>query len=76
MVLEAFQVGRETVRDKLNLLDLPEDIQSKVHKGEIDYYKARQLTILARAPNDTTTVVSLGKQAGLEGSQPAQRTEY
>ena len=49
---KAFQVSRDTVRDKLNLLDLPEDIQDRVHSGDIDYRKARKLTILTREPAD------------------------
>lgn len=74
---EAFQVSRDTVRDKLNLLDLPGDIQDKVHRGEIKFDKARRLTILTREP-ETATVVSGRKEDGTlesKGREPAPRTD-
>ena len=73
---EAFQVSRGTVRDKLNLLGLPEDIQDKVHRGEIKFDKARQLTILTREPiRDTDRCIESEGYKSLEGSQPAPRTD-
>jgi len=72
-----FEVSEDTIADKIALLDLPSDIQKRVHDGEIPLEKARALTILTREP-DTTAVVSGrssdGKFIG-GGSQPAVRTE-
>lgn len=76
-VAEAFKVSAENVRSKLNLLDLPEDIQARIHDGELSYTKARQLAILTREPS-TTTVVHGKKEDGTFSSvepQPAQRTD-
>lgn len=53
-VAEAFKVSDEEVRSKIDLLELPQEIQNKLHKGEIPFTKARQLTILLREKPPTT----------------------
>lgn len=76
---DAFKVSQDTARYKLNLLDLPKDIQDQVHRGKITYYKARQLTILTREPlmpigikvserDDKGKIVALDRE-------PASRTD-
>lgn len=72
-----FEVHPSTVTFKLSMLDLPQDIQDKVHDGTISYSKARQLAILTREP-DTTAVVSGRTNKGRissGGTKSAIRTE-
>ena len=59
------------IADNVNLLDLPQDIQDSVHSGDLDYRKARKLTILTRVPADDQ-----GRRLK-DGtySEPAQRTD-
>jgi len=47
-VAKKLSVNETTVRTRLYLLDLPPEIQEKVHRGEISANKAVKLTILAR----------------------------
>jgi hypothetical protein len=56
-VAKAFQVSSETVRIKCDLLELPQEIQDKLHKGELTFEKARKLTILLREKSIPTTNV-------------------
>jgi len=64
------------VRDYLNLLDLPDDIQGRLHRKEISFTKARELTKLTRTPLSPTTVVHKGGPGIIEAEgQPAPRTE-
>ena len=67
-IAESVSKSRDHIRFHLNLLDLPDDIQARIHAGEIPYSKARQLTILTREPATTTVV------AGVKDFQPAPRT--
>lgn len=60
------------VRYHLDLIYLPPDIKTKIHRKEISYGKARELVRLTRA-TDTTAVVS-GKGLMI-GSKPATRTK-
>jgi ParB/RepB/Spo0J family partition protein len=74
-----FETSKDDIRVKLYLLDLPPDIQDKVHSGKIPFYKARQLTILTREPSMTTVIH--GEDRGADGKfiggspQPAPRTD-
>jgi len=68
-VADAFQVSKANVDKKLVLLDLPKDIQDKVHSGEIPYSKVRHLTILTRETPD------YDRSLGSEGTTPVQRTD-
>lgn len=68
-VARDFSASLEAIRSHINLLSLPDDIQAKVHSGEIPYSKARQLTILTRKPTTPSGVV------GKKKFQPAPRTD-
>ena len=63
----------QTIQYHLYLLDLPDDIQAKVHNGELSYTKARELARLTREPIDITTVISKGR-GKIQGPEPAPRT--
>jgi len=63
------------IADNVNLLDLPQDIQDRVHRGKITYDKAWQLTILTREPSTTTVVHEAGRGHIIAEPQPAQRTD-
>lgn len=47
-VADAFHTSMEDVRAKIDLLELPKELQAKIQSGELPYTKARQLTILLR----------------------------
>ncbi|MBC8223019.1 ParB/RepB/Spo0J family partition protein [Candidatus Bathyarchaeota archaeon] len=47
-VAQNVNMGSRHVREHLNLLDLPSGVQEKVHRGEVSYTKARELTRLTR----------------------------
>jgi len=70
-----FEVSPDTVRYKLTLLDLPDDIQQKIHEGIISYSKGRQLAILTREPygDDDRRFHRNGKE--FTGQSSAIRTE-
>ncbi len=59
------------IRYHLYLIDLPEDIQTKIHKGEISYSKARQL---AKLTMGTTMTPIVGNKGLKMGSLPTYRT--
>jgi len=65
---------RDHVRDYLDLLDLPHDIQDRVHRKEISFTKARELTRLTRSPRDYGPLVKR-RADGTTYSDPAERTE-
>lgn len=65
-IAEAFQVPKASVDKKIALLDLPKEIQDKLHNGEIPYSKVRCLTIL------TKDEAPIGVSGG--GHEPAPRT--
>jgi ParB family chromosome partitioning protein len=68
-VAEAFQASETDVIVKIYLLDLPQEIQDKIHRGEIPFSKAKSLTILTReAYSDRNT-------PGQEITEPAPRTD-
>jgi len=52
-VAEAFQASDSDVDSKIGLLELPKEIQDKVHRGEITFRKVRKLVILTREPHST-----------------------
>ncbi len=60
--------GVDHVRDHLNLMDLPEDIQLKIHRKEFSLKKARQLLRLTR---EKPTVATVGDKGQFK---PAPRT--
>ena len=72
-----FEVDRATVTYKLSMLDLPQDIQDKVHDGTISYSKARQLAILTREPETTAVVSGRTKEGKISsgGTKAAPRTD-
>lgn len=74
LVAKDFTRSQDTVRDRLSILDLPDDIQARVHSGELSYTKARQLAILTREPIERTTVLSKGRST-IEPAEPAPRTD-
>lgn len=49
-VARDFGVNERSIYDYIYLLDLPDDVKTKVHQGEITYRKARALTRLTREP--------------------------
>jgi len=71
------QIAKETkkgethVRYHLYLVNLPEDIQAKIHSGDISYGKARELAKLA-LETDITAVMS--NKGTVSGSMPASPT--
>ena len=70
-VAEAFKTSEDNVDSKINLLELPKEIQDKLQHGQIPFSKVRKLTLLTRM-SDPTTVVS--DNGGFLGSEPAPRT--
>lgn len=63
--------GIDHVMYHLDLMDLPEDIQAKIHTGEFSLTKARQLLKLTKAVDKTAILSTKGK---VSGSKPATRT--
>jgi ParB/RepB/Spo0J family partition protein len=53
-IAEAFKVSEDMVQRKIDLLELPQEIQDKLQKGEIPYTKARALTILVKESRTPT----------------------
>jgi len=47
-VADAFKVSDDDVRSKIDLLELPKEIQDELHRGKIPLGKARALTLLVR----------------------------
>lgn len=70
-----FEVSKDTVRDKINLLDLPQELLEKVHNGTISYTKARNLTILTREPDNDDRRYGKAKDGTFTGPDPAPRTD-
>jgi len=72
------EIAKETkksvthVKYHLYLVNLPEDIQAKIHRGEISYVKARELAKLAIDPSIVTAVTI--KKGVLPTRKPASST--
>lgn len=62
--------NRSTIRRYVDLLDLPDDIQEKIHFGQLSFSKARELTKLTKDPT-----VPAGIVKGKKEFQPAKRTD-
>jgi len=69
-VAEAFQTSEVDVEKKIWLLDLPQEIQDKLHRGEIPFSKVRSLTILTREK-----IPASDRMLGDYGTEPAPRTD-
>jgi len=71
------EIAKETkksgahIRYHLDLIDLPEDIQTKIHREEISYKKARALVKLIKDTDITAVTSDKGVKSG---STPAPRT--
>ncbi len=71
------EIAKETkkseahIRYHLYLVNLPEDIQTKIHRGDISYGKARELAKLAIETGITAVISDKG---GVSGSKPASPT--
>ncbi len=71
------EIAKETkkgvthVKYHLYLVNLPEDIQAKIHSGDISYGKAREL---ARLAIETTVTAVTIKKGGSRGPKPASPT--
>ena len=68
------------IHEYLNLLDLPSEIQGRVHRKEISFTKARELTRLTRKPLSTMVdrvkIAERGEKGKIvRGGEPAERTE-
>ena len=68
-VAEAFKTSEDNVDSKINLLELPKEIQDKLQHGEIPFSKVRKLTLLTKEAPDGRRMLG-----GKEGSEPASRT--
>lgn len=68
ILAKKLNLREHTVRDKLYLLELPLEIQEKVHRGEIPSKKAVVLTILTREKPPKA-------KKGAQGFQEARRTD-
>jgi len=66
--------SKDHIRDYLDLFDLPQDIQDRLHRKEISFTKARELTRLTKIRRDYGPVESAG-YASLAGSEPVERTK-
>jgi len=71
---------RSHIHEYLNLLDLPPEIQDRVHGKEISFTKARELTRLTRKPLSTMVdrvkIAERGAKGKIvRGGEPAERTE-
>lgn len=66
-IAEAYQTSEDNVTNKVALLDLPLEIQDKLHQGQIPFSKARQLTILTR---ENPTPIGVGE------IKPAAKTDH
>ena len=66
--------GETHVRYHLYLVNLPEDIQTKIHIGEISYGKARELARLAIETTITAVMIKKGVSRGPKPDSPT--TQY
>ncbi len=66
--------SKDHIRDYLDLLDLPQGLQNRLHRKEISFTKARELTRLTKIRRDHGPVESAG-YASLAGSEPVERTD-
>ena len=62
-VATAFKVSEDDVRNKIDLLQLPKEIQDKLHRGEIPFSKVRALTLLVRETTPIGVVGGKGETA-------------
>jgi len=70
-VANAFKVSEDTVIAKIDLLELPLEIQAKLQRGELPFSKVRALSILVREK-----VAHADRRVhGVEGSEAAPRTD-
>jgi len=71
-VAEAFKTSEDTVDSKINLLELPKEIQDKLQHGEIPFSKVRKLALLTREPT-ATVVGSRGSNGRIESAPRTTR---
>jgi ParB-like chromosome segregation protein Spo0J len=70
-VATAFKVSEATVLAKIDLLELPPEIQRKLQRGELPFSKVRALSILTRE-----NVPASDRSVGAYGTEAAPRYAY